>query len=298
MREIKLTVRGDTVNANRYRAGVKGEANATALVVSFDDGWDGYAKKLTFWDALEQNPVERTLTADLLVDAARDTRTYKTTIPGEPLALAGECLLIIDGWKEGVRARSMSVRLAVDDAPIAEDAGEPSDPNPTQAEQLQVQIDAIMADIGKAAAGAEAVEAAERAAGRAESYASHPPEIGENSNWYIWDGEKYVDTGVKVLEAEDGEEGGYYTPHVTQPSSDTMQVSFTPSKSGMESVAPVTVHLPAGPAGAAGKDGANGKDGADGYTPRRGVDYYTEADKDEMVNAVLDALPAAEGVAY
>ena len=36
----------------------------------------------------------------------------------------------------------------------------------------------------------------------------------------------------------------------------------------------------------------------DGYTPKKGVDYYTEADKQEMVAAVLAALPAAEGVAF
>lgn len=39
-----------------------------------------------------------------------------------------------------------------------------------------------------------------------------------------------------------------------------------------------------------GRDGSNGKDGVDGYTPIKGVDYYTEADKAEMVSAVLDAL--------
>ena len=38
--------------------------------------------------------------------------------------------------------------------------------------------------------------------------------------------------------------------------------------------------------------------GADGYTPAKGTDYFTEADKTEMVNAVLAALPAAEGVNY
>ena len=195
MREITLTVRGDTVHASRHRAGIQGEANATALVVSFDESWDGYAKKITFWDALGQNPVERTLTVDLLVDAARDTRTYKTTIPGEPLALAGECLLVVDGYMDGTRARSMAVRLTVEEAPVAEDAGEPDDPNPTQAEQLQVQIDAIMGDIGKAAAGAEAAEVAVKAAELAESYSTHPPIIGENGNWYLWDGTAYVDSG-------------------------------------------------------------------------------------------------------
>lgn len=48
-----------------------------------------------------------------------------------------------------------------------------------------------------------------------------------------------------------------------------------------------------GPQGPAGKDGVNGQDG---YTPVRGTDYWTENDKTEIVNSVLAALPAAEGV--
>lgn len=35
--------------------------------------------------------------------------------------------------------------------------------------------------------------------------------------------------------------------------------------------------------------------GADGYTPIKGVDYYTDAEKSEMVNAVISALPEAGG---
>ena len=49
----------------------------------------------------------------------------------------------------------------------------------------------------------------------------------------------------------------------------------------------------AGPQGPAGKDGVNGQDG---HTPIRGTDYWTENDKTEIVNSVLAALPAAEGV--
>lgn len=48
-----------------------------------------------------------------------------------------------------------------------------------------------------------------------------------------------------------------------------------------------------GDTGATGKDGAKG---ADGKTPVRGTDYWTAADKAEIVNEVLAALPAAEGV--
>lgn len=43
---------------------------------------------------------------------------------------------------------------------------------------------------------------------------------------------------------------------------------------------------------------ATGPQGPAGYTPVKGKDYYTDADKAEMVNAVLAALPAAEGGSY
>ena len=38
--------------------------------------------------------------------------------------------------------------------------------------------------------------------------------------------------------------------------------------------------------------------GADGKTPVKGTDYYTAADKAEMVNAVLAALPTWNGGSY
>lgn len=41
-----------------------------------------------------------------------------------------------------------------------------------------------------------------------------------------------------------------------------------------------------------------GDKGNDGYTPIKGTDYFTEADKAEMVQAVLNALPSAEGGAF
>ena len=49
---------------------------------------------------------------------------------------------------------------------------------------------------------------------------------------------------------------------------------------------------PEGPQGPKGDTGATGPAGADGYTPVKGTDYYTEADKSEMVAAVKAALSA------
>jgi hypothetical protein len=46
--------------------------------------------------------------------------------------------------------------------------------------------------------------------------------------------------------------------------------------------------------GTAGKDG---KDGADGKTPVKGVDYYTEAEKEALVQEILDQVPSGGGTA-
>ena len=56
-----------------------------------------------------------------------------------------------------------------------------------------------------------------------------------------------------------------------------------------------------GATGAPGKDGAKGEPGtpgAAGHTPVKGTDYWTAADKQEIVNNVLAALPDGTEVEY
>ena len=59
---------------------------------------------------------------------------------------------------------------------------------------------------------------------------------------------------------------------------------------------------PAGPQGERGQRGIQGPAGETGatgpagYTPVRGTDYWTASDQQTIVDAVLAALPAAEGV--
>ena len=50
--------------------------------------------------------------------------------------------------------------------------------------------------------------------------------------------------------------------------------------------------------GEKGEKGDPGRDGVDGYTPVKGKDYYTEADKTELVQLVLSELPNGDEVAY
>lgn len=163
-RMIRVKVDGHHLTKDNRRAGIQHEANAAVLRIEFDPGWDGFAKKITFWNADGKHPVERVLTADLLEDRMGDTRIYRCPIPGEAMEEAGELTFIIDGYVGGKRQRSISDTLKVEAAPFIDKAGEPSDPTPSQAEQLQAQVEALLGDIrAEAVRAEEARMVAERA---------------------------------------------------------------------------------------------------------------------------------------
>jgi hypothetical protein len=61
-----------------------------------------------------------------------------------------------------------------------------------------------------------------------------------------------------------GEDGGYYTPAVTQTETGKAEFSWTASREDMPTVAPQSVTLPAGPKGETGETGPQGNPGADG----------------------------------
>lgn len=157
-RRIEVKVSGAYLDKDNRNAGVQYESNVTELRIEFDEGWDNYAKTVTFWNALMANPVKRILTTNLL--EAGSTRVYIVPIPGEALTEAGDMTFVIDGYVDGKRKRSVSATLWVSEAPYAEDAAEPSDPTPTQAEQLQEQVDDIVETIADAKTARDQAQAA------------------------------------------------------------------------------------------------------------------------------------------
>ena len=56
------------------------------------------------------------------------------------------------------------------------------------------------------------------------------------------------------FDGADGSDGGYYTPHVTQPDENTMRLSFSHSKDGMPAVAETDITLPSGGSGSVAID--------------------------------------------
>lgn len=204
---VNIKVSGNYISKDSKIAGVRGQGNTAKLAISFDEGWDEYAKTVTFYDARGANPVERTLTLDLLENMADDIRAYVLPIPFEPMAEAGYMTFIIDGYVDGEgdvkhkRMRSVSDTLEVKDSP---DSRVTVDITPTQAEQLQTQVEKIKSDIQDVAvAKQEATASAESAKKNAEKAAESVGKvsyIGENGNWYAWDGVngEFYDTGIKA----------------------------------------------------------------------------------------------------
>lgn len=177
MKTIEVKVTGSYLTKDSRSAGVQYEANVTTLRIEFDPSWDSMAKHVTFWDARGMNPVKRILTVDLLENLEKSTRVYRCPIPGEALAEAGEMTFVIDGYLDGKRQRSFSAELSVTPAPYIAQAGEAADPTPTQAEQLQVQLQAVLEDIQKAVEAAEAADEARATADHALAAADRAEEM-------------------------------------------------------------------------------------------------------------------------
>ena len=61
---------------------------------------------------------------------------------------------------------------------------------------------------------------------------------------------------------------------------------------------PQGIQGPVGPAGQTGQTGPQGPMGPAGYTPVKGTDYWTDADKQEIINAVIASFTDGNEVSY
>ena len=155
------------------------------------------------------------------------------------------------------------------------------------------------------AAAQFAVDAAKAAADRAEAAVAHSPTVGESGTWLVWDANTgtYVDSGVAAtgangssiqsIERTEGSGASGTTDTYTVTLTDGSKTAFQVynGKDGTVTFADLTAEQKATLKGDKGDPGEPGKKGD---TPVKGTDYWTEADKTEIVNGVLAALPVAE----
>lgn len=145
---INIRANGNMLTKDYGAAGTQGEVNSTKLRITFAENWDGFAKKITFWNAVGENPVDIQLGTNLLEDVA-NPRVYIVPVPGEAMTEAGECTFVIEGTEGDVVKRSIEGKLKVTASRSAKDAGIPSGVTPDLAEQIRAEIDDITGDIAE-----------------------------------------------------------------------------------------------------------------------------------------------------
>ena len=198
---IEVKVNGHTISKDNDCAGVQGDANSTKLRITFAENWDIYGKKITFWDALGQNPVRIQLGTNLIENVLVDDRVYLVPIPPEAMAEAGYNVFVIEGVVDGAVKRTVEDKLKVKASRIADNAGEPTSPTPDEAAQLRLEIDAIKGDI--VTAKSSAVEAA----GSATVAANSAAQATESKNTAVEAKESAEASASKAEKAKDSIEG-------------------------------------------------------------------------------------------
>ena len=233
-----------------------------------------------------------------IADTALDGGMLTWVITAADVAAPGRGKLEIRAI-QGETVKKSATGVSIVDASLTGIEGAAPDPQ-------KPWVDSVLAAAATAETSADrAAQAAERAEQAAASGVRTVNGIGPDENGNV----EIQATGGG------GGMGGYYTPSVSEGG----ELSWTPSSADMPAVATANIRGPKGDTGATGATGAQGPqgemgpkgdtgpdgpqgpagaDGAAGYTPVKGTDYFTEADKTELVQAVLSALPAAEGVSY
>lgn len=155
VRTIEVTITGEFISKDTKNAGVQGEGNVTSLHIVMDETWKDYGKRIVWRDALGENPVAVILyneIDDLL--AGVNPLEFDTTIPSEPLALAGWCSFTIEGYfsdEPGSVAYSVTDHLLVKPN---EQLYQPAEPTAGQALQLQAEIEKIIPQVTALVEGA------------------------------------------------------------------------------------------------------------------------------------------------
>ncbi|MEG2678604.1 MAG: hypothetical protein RR949_01625 [Oscillospiraceae bacterium] len=147
-RTVNVTVNGEFVHKDSKNAGVQGEANATKLHIVMSGDWEAFSKRIIWRDALGEHPV-----SVLLYNSVKDLASGKnplvfdTTIPAEPLAVPGWCSFTVEGFRDSTPT---AVSITISDTMLVSPNATyltPTEPTPTQAQQLQTIIDGVVPQV-------------------------------------------------------------------------------------------------------------------------------------------------------
>lgn len=239
MRIIACAVKDEHILGDGVCVGAAGSLGDVALVLTFNDTWDGLGKAVTFWDALGE-------TSTLSALVAREDGAYVLPIPGAAKKHAGEIRMtirgteVVDGITTGI-AMTATAHFKVLESDFDEDALASVEVPTSIAEQL----------LAAAEETREIAENAKHVSDKAAAWGnvSVTSETGDNAAASVAVGEDKVEMHLVLPKGEKGERG---------------QQGERGEK---------------GAPGEKGEKGDKGDTGNDGHTPQIGVDYWTEYDR-------------------
>lgn len=295
---FRVDVNSGLIQKAQYTALMKGDKNANRVIVEVVDGGD---------------PVDLT---GLLVEGSfiRPPDDARIKLPGT--VNGSEAIVIIEeacyresgGYQLDVELSIGETRrtvLSIKGNVLAKGSGAILDVS-----GVIPSVDDIVAQYAEMK---RVTQETQEAADKANDAAEHVPYIDPTSrHWMEWDAEarKYVDTGIPATGPQ-GDDG--YTPHIGGNGNwfvgenDTgVPAQGPPGKNGTGSGTVTGVKAngqtyepdDSGVVDLGEQIGEQGPKGDPGPKPVKGTDYWTEADKAEIVNDVLAALPNASGVNF
>jgi hypothetical protein len=181
-RTIPLKIQNEYIAGDKVLIGAAGSHNDVVLRMEFSPLWEGLTKTVQFRDALGEKTIETLLTADLL--EKNSTTVYMVPVPNGAKKYAGEMTLAVKGAavsgdKETRATTAVHGAFTVGESKWDGSAETEQDVNATQAEQLQSQIENVLATIVDARkAATEAAASAQSAAESAETATAAAGSIG------------------------------------------------------------------------------------------------------------------------
>ena len=182
-RIVKLQISNEYIHGSGVSIGAAGSHDDVLLEMDFRPSsvWAGTTRRAIFANALGENRTVIVLTTNLLEEGQGEI--YLVPVPQEAKDVAGECFLTVEGFvtdvngKEIVRCVTEEARFRVlpsklytnDSAPVT----------PSQAEQLQAEIDSIKTTIVNAGISERNAKASEEAAAYSEQAAQTSKEFAQ-----------------------------------------------------------------------------------------------------------------------
>lgn len=180
---VKLQISNEYIQGSGVSVGAVGSHDDVLMEMDFRPSavWAGTTRRAIFANALGENRTVIVLTTNLLEEG--QCEIYLVPVPQQAKDVAGECFLTVEGFvtdgsgKEIVRCVTEEARFRVlpsklytnDSAPVT----------PSQAEQLQAEIDSIKTTIVNAGISERNAKASEEAAAYSEQAAQSSKEFAQ-----------------------------------------------------------------------------------------------------------------------